>query len=223
MSTTTSETKACSRCKATKSRSEFNRDASRRDGLSSKCRSCSSAEFRQWHARQAEKECIIEGCEKSRSNRRYCSMHQHRMRLYGDPDTVLSVPGSSGVGSPAWKADEIGYAAAHLRVRAARGKASEHKCARCGEPAEQWAYAFTDLSTERYATFTRNGKEITVAYSPNPDHYTAFCVADHVAHDQVLGMHRRATNLAELHAAFVAGAKLLTDGRGIVLEGMGGL
>lgn len=40
-----------------------------------------------------------------------------------------------------WKADDIGYGAAHRRVKDARGRASEHPCIDgCGRQAEDWSY-----------------------------------------------------------------------------------
>ena len=45
-----------------------------------------------------------------------------------------------GDSNHAWKGDEAGYQALHLRVENRRGKASEHICARCAERiADDWA------------------------------------------------------------------------------------
>jgi hypothetical protein len=40
----------------------------------------------------------------------------------------------------AWKGDAAGYAAAHWRVKQARGLASEHECVDCEGPATDWSY-----------------------------------------------------------------------------------
>lgn len=70
--------------------------------------------------------------------------------------------------------DNIGYAQAHRRL----GKAREHDCALCGQPAKNWAYDHQDPG-EKYEA--RNGR--LMAYSVNPIHYQPLCLSCHSKRD----------------------------------------
>lgn len=78
-----------------------------------------------------------------------------------------------------WKGDEIGYLAAHERVYAARGKASEYTCA-CGADAREWAYNHDDPNERRQATGRFAGRP----YSTDPEHYTPMCSPCHNTADK---------------------------------------
>lgn len=83
-------------------------------------------------------ECRIEGCDKTSRNRGLCNAHDLRRRITGDPLT----PRAEKVHW--WTGDEATYVAVHIRLRSQRGKASAHSCARCGRPAQEWAYDHAD-------------------------------------------------------------------------------
>ena len=71
----------------------------------------------------------------------------------------------------------ITYAAAHIRVSQAKGRAAEHDCVDCGGEAHQWSYDHADsieyVSPPRYAV-----------YSLNPDRYEPRCRSCHHAQDR---------------------------------------
>jgi hypothetical protein len=97
---------------------------------------------------------------------------------------ATSYPGRTvlvGSSNPSWR-ERPGYAAAHLRVRRARGSASQHPCVDCGTPARDWSYDGRDpdelVAVER-------GYE--VRYSVNPEHYVARCLTCHVRYDVLHG------------------------------------
>ena len=68
-----------------------------------------------------------------------------------------------------------GYTASHIRVYKAKGRAADHLCAHCGDPAEQWAYTHSDphelTSPEGFP------------YSPDPEHYMPLCRSCHKRYD----------------------------------------
>lgn len=84
----------------------------------------------------------------------------------------------SGELHPGWKT-EVRYAAAHIRVQRAKGKASEHPCVDCGGPAEDWSYEGGDPE-ERVELM--KGSPIT--FSLNIDFYNPRCRVCHIAKDQ---------------------------------------
>jgi len=78
----------------------------------------------------------------------------------------------------------IGYHAAHHRVYAAKGKASQYACEECGQPAEQWAYKGSDQEQTGFVSYRgRKGQSAVtlVAWSPNPDDYRPLCLTCHGA------------------------------------------
>ncbi|KUG51436.1 hypothetical protein AVL62_08770 [Serinicoccus chungangensis] len=63
------------------------------------------------------------------------------------------------------------YSAAHQRIVAARGRASELLCFRCGRRADQWAY----LSADPDQLIEEHGREVGFTYSADPQHYAPAC------------------------------------------------
>lgn len=131
--------------------------------------------------RYATKVCSVDGCEKVRSSGAWCSMHEARVRRHGDPEFVKSLADRElphGADHHMWKADDVGYHAAHARVRRRRGRASEHLCVDCGAPAQQWSYDHGDPneSTEEMGGFA-------VPFSADVDHYEPRCIPCHKAFD----------------------------------------
>ena len=97
-----------------------------------------------------------------------CERHYRALLVYGDP--ALSR-------GPRWRGDEIDYVAAHNRVYAANGKATEHACAWCGKAANEWAYDHADPAERR-------GGPKNLPFSPDPAHYKPACHSCHVKLDR---------------------------------------
>lgn len=110
--------------------------------------------------------CTIDGCTDEHVALGLCDRHYARLRKHGDP---LHFEPRVGERAPNWKGDEITYTAAHHRVRAIHGSASNHSCT-CGQPAIEWAYDHKDPNA---LTAVANGCE--VRYSTDPTHYIAMC------------------------------------------------
>ncbi len=81
--------------------------------------------------------------------------------------------------NPSWKGRDIGYTAAHYRVRACRGKASAHPCVDCGKGARHWSYNGRDPQP---LVEVRDG--IMLRYSPDIAFYEPRCQPCHVAFDR---------------------------------------
>jgi hypothetical protein len=79
-----------------------------------------------------------------------------------------------GANSPLYK-EQVGYTAAHQRIRTLKGLASEYACVDCNSRALHWSYDHLDenqfINTEG------------LAYSIDPSHYEPRCVRCHWAHD----------------------------------------
>lgn len=87
--------------------------------------------------------CEYPGCTKPDKSAGLCSMHAARKARHGDPSIKIAPEDRkllTGTDHPNWIGDQISYAGAHRRVRAAKGPASNYTCLHCHKPAEQWAY-----------------------------------------------------------------------------------
>lgn len=132
--------------------------------------------------KQRSLHCEVDGCAKPDTEGGLCSMHAARMRRHGDTQTVIALSERVfrlGEDHHNWVGPDIGYSGAHCRVRALNGSASMHSCVGCGEQAQHWSYNHTDPS-ERLA-HARSANP--VAYSDNPEHYSARCVPCHKTFD----------------------------------------
>jgi hypothetical protein len=119
--------------------------------------------------------CSIDECTRPSSARTWCSMHYSRWVHTGSPLKVRpKVIPSPGEAHPSWQGDQVGYTAAHLRVKNLKGPASNHLCIDCAEQASNWSYDHLDPNEK---TQTRQGS--TLAYSANPDHYKPRCLSCH--------------------------------------------
>ena len=98
-------------------------------------------------------------------------MHCKRVKRGGSTDYINDVSGS---GHPQWKADDIGYSAAHMRVTAINGPASGRICVTCGLAAKHWSYDHSDPK-EKQSDYG--------AYSADIRHYDPRCVPCHKAFD----------------------------------------
>lgn len=98
----------------------------------------------------------------------------------------------SGERHPLWKGDDIGYTAAHYRVRSQFGPASEHRCIGCGEPAYAWTYDHLDPEELLEFVTLPHGREAWVPYSTDPCRYQPRCNSCHVAFDAAYRKSERA-------------------------------
>ena len=120
-----------------------------------------------------DRECSVEACSRTIINSRgWCGLHYQRWRATGDPTKTL-YPRRQTSGP-------IGYNAAHHRVRESKGRASEHPCDSCAQPATQWAYSYADPEP------LMDG--LGCAYSLNVEFYVPMCRNCHVTLDK---LHRR--------------------------------
>ena len=80
----------------------------------------------------------------------------------------------------AGRQDVVGYYPAHKRVYNERGKAKQHACVDCGEPAHGWSYDHMD--SDELVGRNRFGREVT--YSLDPVHYSPRCSPCHTKFDR---------------------------------------
>jgi hypothetical protein len=129
-------------------------------------------------------------CFGKHDSRGWCAMHWRRWSKHGDPLVVHPQgfkPGAqTGPQSASWKGADIGYPAAHMRVRALHGKASDWPCsAQCGKQAREWAYCH-DSSVEKTGwTKDRRGGQQLKPFSPDDFDYVPLCHSCHVKIDRV--------------------------------------
>ncbi len=107
--------------------------------------------------------CQVEDCDGVPHARGWCSAHYQRWRKQGS-EHYERVPK---------------YSALHLRLKTARGSASEHPCAMCEEPASQWSYNHTDPDEIFGQVRDGSRRTILVPYSLNLDYYDALCGVCH--------------------------------------------
>lgn len=125
--------------------------------------------------------CTIEDCEKPARAHGWCYAHAWRWRTYGDP----LHPGKRKPGTD--------YRSAHKRVARRRGKASEHACASCSEPAFHWSYDHRD--PDEFINPATG-----CPYSLDPDHYQPKCVPCHLNGDLARRAAERAQEAADREA-----------------------
>lgn len=77
------------------------------------------------------------------------------------------------------RGEHASYNAVHMRLRADRGRASDHRCVDCGRVAAHWSFS-NDASADE-----RRDPETDLAYSLNPDDYSPRCVSCHAKHDGI--------------------------------------
>lgn len=70
----------------------------------------------------------------------------------------------------------VGYQGAHVRLRLTQGRAAEHDCHRCGEPADEWSYNHADPNE-------LIDEDLGLPYSLSSDHYVPMCKSCHVRFD----------------------------------------
>lgn len=85
--------------------------------------------------------CSLPDCDQPHGSLGYCHAHAAKQRRHGDPTAVRMGKGEL---NPNWSADEVRYLGAHKRVYRARGRADQHTCVDCHQPANQWSYNHDD-------------------------------------------------------------------------------
>jgi hypothetical protein len=134
--------KECRPCRQEKLSEEFPRRTGSSDGLHSYCRACITDQSRQWRQANSERNRSNESARRARKAR------EHRETLLAETPNVperiareyLATGIRKGPLNASWQGNDIGYAAAHYRVNALHGPASNHSCVECGDEAEQWSY-----------------------------------------------------------------------------------
>jgi hypothetical protein len=130
-------------------------------------------------------ECKIDGCTDKSTSLGMCPTHYHRIKKYGNPDTVLHVQAKGKLShADVW----VTYRGAHTRVERSRGKAKDMSCAwsECQSQADEWAY---DNNDPNEVTNIVRGCERR--YSLLPEHYMPLCKKHHELYDM---MHRNLKN-----------------------------
>lgn len=110
--------------------------------------------------------CEIRGSNLRRGDTKSCGCYQREQR---GASTRKAAPG---------------YAAAHIRVRTARGPASAQACVDCGEPAADWSYDGKDPNQ----LVAPHGICKGLAYSTSLDHYEPRCRPCHKRFDNDRGV-----------------------------------
>mgnify|MGYP000845434441 FL=1 len=124
-------------------------------------------------ARNPGAECLVDECDRLSTARGFCGAHYYRWKTQGDAGDAAIMPVSKG--------RDIGYGAAHDRVRKLRGRASQYICTECGGPAQQWAYNHRDPDVIRAPMDALLGAGML--YSADPAFYQPMCKRCHSAFD----------------------------------------
>lgn len=120
------------------------------------------------HDAAAGKSCLFQDCSSVARSRGWCENHYRRWLRSGSP------VGTGKMGRP--RAATATYTAVHLRLKRERGRAREHTCIECGEPAATWAYDHRD---DDYIADDRGRP-----YSLDLTHYEPLCVPCHNQRDK---------------------------------------
>lgn len=135
-----------------------------------------AARLRRWGdplgGRPMNPRCAVEDCTRKHYCRGFCELHYSRFMRHGDPLAYIA-------NNP--RVEGTSYRLAHARLKSARGVASTHHCADCGQKAQDWAYlgGAPDERTE----IGRRGKP--QPYSENFDYYAPLCRMCHRRRDWV--------------------------------------
>lgn len=89
----------------------------------------------------------------------------------------------------------LDYQSAHHRLRAERGRASDHPCSECTKQADEWAYDHEDPN--EVEGHTRRGR--VAVYSEDPHHYRPMCRSCHSLHDRAHWFARRLAPVLDSH------------------------
>lgn len=91
--------KRCGTCREVRGHGEYRRDKYKWDGFVCRCKPCDATARVEYCKANTEKPCRIPGCDRHRiSDSALCSMHQNRIKRYGEPGPVESTMGPRGAG-----------------------------------------------------------------------------------------------------------------------------
>ncbi len=118
--------------------------------------------------------CAVGDCDAAVHSRGWCQRHYLRWWKHGDPLT-LAAKGPKGP-----RAADVGYVAAHDRVRSARGLASDFGCsgAGCDRQSRDWAYVSGSESDDQART-----DELGRKFSLDVSRYVPLCRPCHKGMD----------------------------------------
>ena len=119
-------------------------------------------------ARAARGVCSVDGCTRTYRGHGFCRTHYSRWKKHGDPQANVPIRDGSS--------DNIGYGAAHDRVKSVRGRASDYRCDEegCTSRAKDWAYDGKDPREKIGADHST-----VLRYSADPAHYRPLCRTHH--------------------------------------------
>ena len=89
----------------------------------------------------------------------------------------------TGAGHPRHQGDRIAYSTAHKRVASRRGRARDHACLVCEQPAASWAYRGNSPRELREWRDVSPVKSGWLRYSPDPADYDPLCWRCHARKD----------------------------------------
>ena len=113
------------------------------------------------------RKCEVEGCDNKHLARGMCMKHHGRWRRHGDTNSRLGFT----------------YAAAHLSLREQYGRAKEHDCSVCFQPADEWAFVKEWCPEEEMLSQIRGKKSREFFYSKDAGHYITLCRSHHRSYD----------------------------------------
>lgn len=117
--------------------------------------------------------CSIDDCDRNAHARGLCTKHYDRWRRHGDTAVVLPLTGRPLAGpAPTW-------VTVHKRLRRQRGRAAEHACVDCGQPAREWSYDGRDPNE-----LVSIHRGVRLRYSLDLSRYEPRCVPCHRAYDR---------------------------------------
>lgn len=134
--------------------------------------------------------CSIEGCEKPRKARGFCSAHYQRWRVHGDTTTVVKLTGTD---HPRWNGDAVHYEGAHKRLQASLATT----CLICGTADGRLEAALLHTAPSETLLTSTRGKP----YSTNSADYVTLCVTCHRQYDSPLADTRTKIESLQLGAA----------------------
>jgi len=165
--------KTCNSCSTSKAVTEFVKNRSTKDGLQAYCKPCNRAYY------QTNKVTIAKRASKYYQTNKAQIAENLQSGTCGDCGQACSLR-SDHCRECFRTSATISYGAAHHRVRALHGLASNYQCVDCNGEAREWTYAHTD--PDELSELNSSGS--TLVYSCDPGHYEPRCKPCHAAFDK---------------------------------------
>lgn len=138
-----------------------------------RCRGLCNKHYYQMRVATEFRPCSVEGCDGKLHLRGLCVKHYVRMKRHGAQENPPRQQ-LHGENHPLWRGDDVRNPAIHRRIVKERGRAREHACVDCGEPAWHWSYNHTDPNEKT---------DDQGPYGLTPEHYSPRCVSCHKKFD----------------------------------------